>query len=142
MKYLKDLRKRARLSQEKLADIMDVHLNTIWAWENNNERGPNPQQLIKLCEALNVTETELLNGPSNETWELKLIFRKEKETEGGVIDMSGNTISAALAIGDHAMSVELGAPFEIWEDDAKFEGLIEQLRAKRAAGLKARKEGW
>ena len=142
MKFLRALRKRAGLSQMKLAEFLNVHLNTVWAWENNKNDGPNSQQLIKICELLHVTETELLNGPRDDTWELKLVFRKETELGGETMDMSGNTVSAVLVIGDGAMRIELGAPFALWKNEAKFEALIEQLRAKRMAGLKVYKESW
>ena len=138
---LRKIRKKMSLRQDELADMLGVVTKTLQRWEYG-ETAPRATDIAKLCEALNVTETELLNGPSNDTWELKLVFRKEGDNKGGTIDMSGNTITSALTIGDKAMSVELGAPFELWADDDKFDDLIKQLRAKRAAGLKAHKEGW
>ena len=138
---LRKIRKKKVLRQDELAAMVGVATKTLQRWEYG-ETTPRADDIAKLCEVLHVTESELLNGPNDGSWELKLIFRKGGENKGGIIDMSGNTISATLSIGDNAMSVELGASFEIWEDDAKFEDLIGQLRAKRTAGLKVRKEGW
>ena len=138
---LRKIRKKMSMSQDKLACMVGVVTKTLQRWEYG-EATPRVDDIAKLCEALHITETELLNGPRNDTWELKLVFRRGATAKGGTIDMSGNTVSSELVIGDNAMSVELGAPFALWEDDAKFEGLIEQLRAKRMAGLKAHKESW
>lgn len=96
MEFLKGARKEAGLSQEKLADLMGVHLNTIWGWENSNKRGPNPQQLTKLCEILHTTEAELLHGPKSEQVKITLVWdRKDVE---GEINMNGNGFS--LFLGD------------------------------------------
>lgn len=50
--------------------------------------------------------------------------------------------SAVLNIGDDAMAITLSAPYELWEDDVKFEELLADLRKKRATGLKTRREDW
>ena len=138
---LRVLRKKVGLNQAELAERSGVSYITVRRWEAG-DRSPRMEEIKRLAEALNVTEAELLNGQSEMNWELKLIFRKEGEVKGGTIDMSGNTITTALTVGDRAISLELGAPIELWEDDAKFEGLIDQLRKRRVAGLKTRKEGW
>ena len=139
MKGLKAIRERRGLTLQQIEDLTGVDGNTISRYERG-VLSPTSKTALRIAEALGITVDELLNGPRADTWELKLVFRKENE--GGLIDMSGNTISASLTIGDSTMGIELGAPYEIWEDDAKFENLIEQLRTRRAAGLKARKEGW
>ena len=138
---LRRLRKKMSIKQDELANKIGVVTKTLQRWEYG-ETEPRADEITKLAAALNVSEAELLSAPTNDTWELKLVFRKGIEGKGGTIDMSGNKISAALVIEDNAMSVELGAPFDHWEDEAKFEDLIEQLRAKRITGLKAHKEGW
>ena len=138
---IRELRKKAGLKQDELAEAIGVHLITISRWENGGDV-PKTLKLQRLASALHVTEAELLNGPGEMNWELKLIFREEGEVKGGTIDMSGSTITTALTVGDAAISLELGGPIELWEDDAKFELFIDQLRKRRAAGLKMRKEGW
>ena len=40
------------------------------------------------------------------------------------------------------MGLTLSASYDLWEDDAKFENLLEQIRHKRAVGLKIRREEW
>ena len=56
--------------------------------------------------------------------------------------MTTSKSSAVLNVSDDAMAITLSAGYELWEDDAKFEELIEDLRRKRTIGLKTRKEDW
>ena len=109
---------------------------TVRRWESG-EIIPRMNEIKQICEVLQVSESELLNGPASENWELKILMKKE-----GVIDMTSKTSSAVLNIGEDAMAITLSAGYELWEDDAKFEELIEQLRKKRKVGLKTRKEDW
>lgn len=56
---VKELREKAGLTQEELAERMGVQRNTVWRWENNkaNLRAENIQ---RLSSALNVEATELM----------------------------------------------------------------------------------
>ncbi len=100
---------------------------------------PRADELKKLCEVLGCTESELLNGQSPEDWELRVLVNKK-----GVLtaDMTTGKSSAVLNVSDEAMAITLSAGYELWEDDAKFEKLIEDLRRKRTIGLRTRKEDW
>lgn len=138
--HLKDLRKQAGLSQSDLAKLVNVSLLTVFRWENE-ERQPRLEEIKKLAEVLHVSESELLNGPATRNWELRLVVSKSRE--GGTVDMTEvKKSSAVLNIGDDAMAITLSAPYELWEDDVKFEELLADLRKKRATGLKTRREDW
>ena len=54
MNQIKTFRKRKKISQKELANIMKVKQNTISQWENDI-RKPNVQQAIKLAETLETT---------------------------------------------------------------------------------------
>ncbi|MBR0186508.1 MAG: helix-turn-helix transcriptional regulator [Synergistaceae bacterium] len=138
---LRELRKKAGLTQEELAEYVDVHLNTISRWENGIDT-PKTFKIKRLAEALHVSETELLNGPNSQTWELRMVVSKTGDSEGGTVDMTGTGSTATLSIGDTAMAITLSADYTLWEDDTKFEALMEDLRRKRQLGLRTRKEGW
>lgn len=56
-----NLRKSKKLSQEGLAEIVNVTRQTISNWELG-ETSPNPEQLKLLSKALNVSVDELLNN--------------------------------------------------------------------------------
>ncbi len=138
---IKQLRKKRGITQEELASRIEVHENTIRLWEKGM-REPRSSDIARLCEALNCTEAELLNDTASQNWELKLIVAKTRNEMKGAVDMAGTTSSATLSIGDDAMAITLSADYALWEDDMKFESLIEDLRRKRAAGLRTRKENW
>ena len=135
---LKELRKSNRLSQSVLAELTGVSFMTIRRWESG-EVIPRISEIRQLCEVLGCTESELLNGQSPDNWELRvLVNKKGVET----VDMTISKSSAVLNVSDDAMAITLSAGYELWEDDAKFEELIEDLRRKRTIGLKTRKEDW
>lgn len=119
-----------------LADMANIGVNSIARYERE-EIKPSIEAANIIAQILGITVEELLNGPAQDNWELKILMKKE-----GVIDMTEKKSSAVLNIGDEAMAITLSAGYELWEDDAKFEELIEQLRRKRAIGLKTRKEDW
>ena len=127
------------LTQAELAQRVGVGENSIARYERS-EMTPSLTVGHAIAEVLGVSEAELLRGPAEDVWELKLIFDREGK---GVMDLThGATSSATLEIGDNGMGITLSGAFPLWEDDEKFEALISQLRKKRATGLKARKEGW
>ena len=135
---LKELRKSNRLSQSALAELTGVSFMTIRRWESG-EVIPRISEIRQLCEVLGCTESELLNGQSPDDWELRVLVNKK-----GVLtaDMTTGKSSAVLNVSDEAMAITLSAGYELWEDDAKFEELIEDLRRKRKIGLRTRKEDW
>ena len=139
MRFLGKIRQAKGLTQAELAEKVGVGVNTIARYERN-EMTPSLTVGHAIAEVLGVSEAELLRGPAEDVWELRLVFDKEGK---GVMDLThGATSSATLEIGDNGMGITLSGAFPLWEDDEKFEDLISQLRKKRATGLKARKEGW
>ena len=54
---LKELRKKAGLTQEELAELIDVHLNTISRLENGIDT-PKTFKITQLAKVLNVNEVE------------------------------------------------------------------------------------
>lgn len=139
---IKELRKKRGITQEELSALIGVHENTIRLWEKGT-REPRSSDIAKLCEVLGCTESELLNGSATQTWELRLVVNKAgREKKGDTIDMSGGASTAVMNLSDDAMAITLSAGYSLWEDDSQFESLIEDLRRKRQAGLKMRKENW
>ena len=83
---LRNIRKKMSLRQDELANMVGVVTKTLQRWEYG-ETTPRADDIAKLCEALYVTESELLNGTSDETRELKLILDKEGEFIVQMFDM-------------------------------------------------------
>lgn len=61
-KRLKKLRKKAGLTQEQLAEKINIHETTVRRWENKGNI-PNGALLPRISEALGVSENELFNDP-------------------------------------------------------------------------------
>ena len=140
-KLITAVRKKRGISQEELAHMLSVNTATLSRWENGHFE-PKASVIKKLCEVLGCTEAEILNGPASQNWELRMVVSKTGDKEGGTVDMTGTGSTATLSIGDNAMAITLSADYTLWEDDAKFEALMEDLKRKRHLGLKTRKEGW
>ena len=87
--HIKQWRKRVGLTQEKLADLVNVHLNTLSRWELG-QREPRASEIAKLCEVLGVSEAELLREPAEETREFTLIYDREGELRMEVLNMAAN----------------------------------------------------
>ena len=138
---MRELRESKGLSQEKLAELIKVSVMTVRRWEWG-QRVPRLEEIKQLVSVLGITTDELLNGADAQTWELRMVVNKTGKSEGGIVDMTGTGSTATLEIGGFSMGITLSAPFALWEDDAKFEELIEQLRRKRRTGLKTRREDW
>lgn len=83
------LRKGKKLSQEKLAELVNVTRQTISNWELG-ETSPNPEQLKILSKILNVSIDELLNNDVE-----NVLMEKVSNTE----KLSGMVIRGIKIIG-------------------------------------------
>jgi transcriptional regulator with XRE-family HTH domain len=59
---LRKLRKKKKLSQEKLARLADISLNTLTKIESGFAQKPTIQTVVKLAKALEVSLDELVDG--------------------------------------------------------------------------------
>ena len=91
---IKQLRKSRGITQEELSERIGVHENTIRLWEKGL-REPRSSDILKLCEVLGCTESELLNGPSDGKVKITLVYDWDKMKEGS-IDMNGNEFELIL----------------------------------------------
>lgn len=91
---LREIRKRIGITQEELANKINVSSKTLQRWEWG-ERQPRMEELKKLCEVLHVTEAELLNEPQGDKIKLTLTWHWEEMKEGE-INMSDNKFQIVL----------------------------------------------
>ena len=107
-KAVRIARKKARLTQSELAERINVHEVTLRSWERNAYE-PRASDIKKLCEVLEVSEAELLNGPANQEIEIRILIRQTDEEVGKVtMDMSKDAPFLQLVeIGPHKTGLNL-----------------------------------
>lgn len=88
--YIREWRKKRGLTQEKLAELANVHVNTLLRWEYGT-REPKASELQKLAKVLNVTEAELLNGPASQQFEVKIMMGVKSLTGLAGVEVASNS---------------------------------------------------
>lgn len=88
--YIREWRKQRGLTQEKLAELANVHVNTLLRWEYGT-REPKASELQKLAQVLNVTEAELLNGPTKQEFEVKIVMGVKNLTGLAGVEILSNS---------------------------------------------------
>ena len=91
--FLIKLRKREKLSQAKLAELIGVSFMTIRRWESG-EIIPRIDEIKRLSEVLHISTDELLNGSRDDKVRIVLAYDWQKY-EGG-IDMAMNEFDVVL----------------------------------------------
>ena len=130
MLHIKQWRKRVGLTQEKLADLVNVHLNTLSRWELG-QREPRASEIAKLCEVLGVSEAELLRGPAEKRWEVRVILEEPKE--GDVMNLTKDAPNEALVeIGTHKIAVKIVGDVE---NESELDNLLAEVKEKALDGL-------
>lgn len=83
---LYELRKEKHLSQEEVAEKLDVTRQTISKWETNQST-PDFDKIKPLCELYGITADELLTGIKKET--TTVVDTKEKRAKGIALGVLG-----------------------------------------------------
>ena len=128
---LRRLIKDRKLSQQEVADQLNIPRNTVWRWINN-QATPESNNLHKLATLLHVTTDELLNGaPEQGGWVLQIKIATEIKEE--IIDMRANRVPAIsnLTCTPSGGGFTLYGDYELWTDKKKVKALIKQLLAGR-----------
>lgn len=129
---LKQLRLKAGLTQQKLADYINVSLKTVQRWEKN-ERQPRIEEVKKLALALHVSESDLFYDYStqNQKWVLTVKIAHDFKEE--VIDLrKGIEPISIISTSKDGGVLTLGGNYELWTDDNCFKKLIADLKKLRA----------
>jgi transcriptional regulator with XRE-family HTH domain len=115
-----------------LAELINVSLSSIRRWENGL-REPRASDIKKLCEVLNVSEAELLNGPAKN--ELKIEFVWEVENMD-VLNIESNHFNFGFRGNDVLL---WGALPDDEDDESVARAIVKQIKAARI-GKKATNE--
>ena len=125
-KRLKELRKKAGLTQEKFCKMLDVSIVTVKRWEKGI-RSPRIEEVKRITSVLNITEADLLNGPPNDTWTLEIKFDNSNSNKE-LINMVGDMPCISSITGTAKGAVlTLSGKWDTFRDDAKFQDFIDQL---------------
>ena len=108
---IKTRRRQLTLSQEKLAEMIDVHSNTIRKWEKN-ESAPDLKLLQSLAEALQTTVTYLCG--ENETENTSLFIKNSAYQDKTEIQNSTPSMAYWGSLVDNAeKTAEVGKNLEV-----------------------------
>ena len=128
---LRTLRKRAGLSQEELADRAKITLRTFIRWENG-ETQPRIDEILRLAQALHVSEQELLTGDTKaKTWVLTVKIADDFREEVIDVNRSVPTVSSIITTPKGGYLC-LGGDYTLWSDPENFKKLIRDLKKFQA----------
>ena len=126
------LRKKAGITQEKLAEILDVSYMTVRRWEWN-KNAPRLDEAKNIAAALHVTEDELLNGvPEQNAWALHVEMGNNKEDFLDMRNLAVKPVSAIITDGESGF-LKIGGAYSLWQDDTAFNKIIRDLKRLRSA---------
>lgn len=129
---LRKLLKQCRLSQQNVADALDIPRNTVWRWINGKAI-PESTNIQNLARLLNISVDDLLNGsaPDAKKWVLQIKIADDFTQE--VIDMAKNVpcVSSITSTPTGAFMC-LGGDYSLWTDDNLFKKFIADLKKYRA----------
>lgn len=117
---LKETRKRMGVSQQQLADRLEISLPGISQWESNR-RSPKPDTVRRIAKALEASVTELIDFSPPERGIIISIEEKLSELEQRIdIAEQEDASEAPGAVSHEGMLRELGQSFNILEDALNF----------------------
>ncbi|MBR1416645.1 MAG: helix-turn-helix transcriptional regulator [Bacilli bacterium] len=102
-----NLRKKKGLSQEEVADKLNVTRQTISKWETNQST-PDFDKIIPLCELFEITTDELFKGQinnDNEKYESVNITNNEEKTKKRTIGLISGILLYFIAVAFIVVSV-------------------------------------
>ena len=92
---LYELRKEKNLSQEEVADKLNVTRQTVSKWETNQST-PDFDKIVPLCELFEISTEELLTGKKQEEKEEQEIIEEKPLTKEEVRKKSAEVVSSAV----------------------------------------------
>ena len=125
------IRKAKGITQEELSHALQINIATLSRWENGHFE-PKTSMLRKLCEVLQVSESELLNGPRDGKVEL-IVSWDWGEMKKGEIRMNENKFK--LILGEDGM-IGLHGAGQITSHEA-IEEFLSRVREQLEVALEA-----
>lgn len=128
--HIRTLRQKAGVSQELMAKRIGIALATYKRWEYGKTE-PRASEIAKLCEVLGVSEAELLRGPAEKRWEVRVILEEPKEVD--VMNLTKDAPNEALVeIGTHKIAVKIVGDVE---NESELDNLLAEVKEKALDGM-------
>ena len=118
--YIREFRKKKNMTQAELAEILEVHENTLRRWENGSFE-PRSNDLLKLCKALGCTEAELLNGSTKQEFEVKILMGVKTLPSVAGIEITDN--SFFYGVDEEKPQIHIGGMINIGTPQEREESL-------------------
>lgn len=133
-KRFRNLLNKAGLTQQYVADALDVPRVTIWRWISGKAT-PEGYNMQRLADLLHVSLDELLNGKQETgTWQLRIEVANDFRQE--VIDVSKSVPTvASITTTPYGAFLSLGGNYELWKDDNSFKRFIADLKKYRSVAI-------
>lgn len=128
--YIQEWRKQRGLTQERLAELANVHVNTLLRWEYGT-REPKASELQRLAQVINVTEAELLNGPASQEFEVKIVMGVKSLTSLAGVEVIDN--SFFYGVDDSKPQIVMMGKVGIGTQEKRENALAEIIRKFKAA---------
>jgi transcriptional regulator with XRE-family HTH domain len=119
------------LTQQALADALDIPRNTVWRWVNERSI-PSTEMLQRLAIFFKTSTDALLNGPAGEGYRVILKYTKTLEGVNDEMMITGMELTVS---DDGYIGVAWRAKFEGREDIDK---ALEKVRAFMEEGFESR----
>ena len=127
---IKHYRSRLNMTQQELTKLIPCSIDSIRCWETNT-REPRTSDLVRLCEVLQCTEAELLNGSSQQEFEVKIVMGVRNLTGAAGIEIADNTF--LYGVQDDEPQIHLAGKVRIDTPELREKALDEIIRKFKKA---------
>ncbi|MBR2208973.1 MAG: helix-turn-helix transcriptional regulator [Synergistaceae bacterium] len=118
--FIRECRKKAGFTQEQLAEMVGVHVNTLAKWENGSY-SPRVSELQKICTVLGCTEAELLNGTIKQEFEVKILMGVKSLSNVAGLEIKDD--SFFYGVDDEKPQIHIGGKINIGTQQERDEAL-------------------
>ena len=130
VRFLGRIRQAKGLTQAELAEKVGVGVNSIARYERN-EMTPSLTVGHTIAEVLGVSVDDLLRGPAEKRWEVRVILEEPKEVD--VMNLTKDAPNEALVeIGTHKIAVKIVGDVE---NESELDNLLAEVKEKALDGL-------
>ena len=118
------------MTQQELAKLIPCSIDSIRRWETNT-REPRISDLVRLCEVLQCSEADLLNGSGQQEFEVKIIMGVKSLTGLAGVEVASN--SFIYGVQDDEPQIVMAGKVRIDTPENREKALAEIIRKFKAA---------